>query len=57
MTVNLYTVFLLNRFFFQNNTKNLDLSYKLDLDLWDYLGRITLYHFNFGYCIGLCPIE
>ena len=28
------------RFSFQNNPKNLDLSYKTDLDLWDCLGRI-----------------
>ena len=27
---------------FQNNPKNLDPSYKMDLDLWDYLGRIKL---------------
>ena len=29
-------------FFFQNNPKNLDLSYKTDLDLWDCLGRVKL---------------
>ena len=29
-------------FFFQNNPKNLDLSYKMDLDLWDCLGRVKL---------------
>ena len=28
-------------FSFQNNPKNLDLSYKTDLDLWDCLGRVT----------------
>ena len=27
-------------FSFQNNSKNLDLSYKTDLDLWDFLGRV-----------------
>ena len=29
-------------FSFQNNSKNLDPSYKTDLDLWDYLGRVKL---------------
>ena len=27
-------------FSFQNNPKNLELSYKTDLDLWDCLGRV-----------------
>ena len=27
-------------FSFKNNPKNLDLSYKLDLDPWDCLGRV-----------------
>ena len=27
-------------FAFQNNPKNLDPSYKTDLDLWDYLRRV-----------------
>ena len=27
---------------FQNNPKNLDPSYKMDLDLWDCLGRVKL---------------
>ena len=27
-------------FSFQNNSKNLDLSYKTDLDLWEFLGRV-----------------
>ena len=27
-------------FSFQNNPKNLDPSYKTDLDLWDCLGRV-----------------
>ena len=32
---------LLDRLFsFQNNPKNLDPSYKMDLDLWDSLGRV-----------------
>ena len=29
-------------FSFQNNPKDLDLSYKTDLDLWDCLGRVKL---------------
>ena len=29
-------------FSFQNNPKNLDPSYKMDLDVWDYLGRVNL---------------
>ena len=29
-------------FSFQNNQKNLDPSYKTDLDLWDCLGRVKL---------------
>ena len=29
-------------FSFKNNPKNLDPSYKMDLDLWDCLGRILL---------------
>ena len=29
-------------FSFQNNPKNLDLSYKMDLDLWDCVGRVNL---------------
>ena len=29
-------------FYFQNNPKNLDLSYKTDLDLWDCLGRVKV---------------
>ena len=29
---------------FQNNHKNLDPSYKMDLDLWDCLGRLNLYY-------------
>ena len=31
-------------FSFQNNPKNLDLSYKMDLDLWDCLGKVNLYY-------------
>ena len=27
---------------FQNNSKNLDLSFKMDLELWDFLGRVKL---------------
>ena len=29
-------------FSFQNNPKDLDLSYKMDLDLWNCLGRVKL---------------
>ena len=29
-------------FSFQNNPKNLDLSYKMNLDLLDYLGKVKL---------------
>ena len=29
-------------FDFQNNPKNLDPSYKMDLDFWDCLGRVKL---------------
>ena len=29
-------------FSFQNNPKDLDPSYKMDLDLWDHLGRVKL---------------
>ena len=29
-------------FFLQNNPKDLDPSYKTDLDLWDCLGRVKL---------------
>ena len=29
-------------FSFQNNPKNLDPSYKMDLDLWDFLRRVKL---------------
>ena len=29
-------------FSFQNTPKNLDPSYKVDLDLWDSLGRVKL---------------
>ena len=29
-------------FSFQNNPKDLDPSCKMDLDLWDYLGRVLL---------------
>ena len=29
-------------FYFQNDPKNLDPSYKMDLDLWDCLGRVKL---------------
>ena len=29
-------------FSFQNNLKDLDLSYNMDLDLWDCFGRVEL---------------
>ena len=29
-------------FSFQNNPKDLDSSYKMDLDLWDCLGRVKI---------------
>ena len=29
-------------FSFQNNSRNLDPTYKMDLDLWDCLGRVRL---------------
>ena len=29
-------------FFLPKQSQNLDLSYKMDLDLWDYLGRVKL---------------
>ena len=38
-------------FSFQNNTKNLDPSYKMDLDFWDCLGRIK--HLLQQNCKGL----
>ena len=31
-------------FFFQNKPKDLDPSYKTDLDLWDCLGRVNWYY-------------
>ena len=39
-----YYISLLIRwsFSFQNNHKNLDPSYKMDLDLWDFLERVKL---------------
>ena len=39
-----YTIFLWYKleFFSVNNPKNLDASYKMDLDLWDFLGRVNL---------------
>ena len=33
-------------FFFQNNPKNLNPSYKMDLDLLDCLGRVKLVSFH-----------
>ena len=39
-----YRIFsVIRQFFsFQNKPKVLDPSYKMDLDLWDYLGRVKL---------------
>ena len=45
---NKFTIFLQlqDRVFpFQNSLKNLDLSNKTDLDLWDYLGKVKLVFF------------
>ena len=33
---------IIQRFSFQNNPKNLDPSYKMDLDFWDCIGRVKL---------------
>ena len=38
-TYHIYSVLRQSLFFFQNNPKNLDPSYKMDLDLWDYFGK------------------
>ena len=38
----IFPLLLARVFSFQNNPKNLDQSYKADLDLWDYLGRVKL---------------
>ena len=35
-------IFLWSFFSIQNNPKNLDPSYKMNLDLWDCLGRVKL---------------
>ena len=41
-------------FFILNNPKNLDLSYKTDLDLWDCLGKVKIVlHQNFKGLIQL----
>ena len=41
-TVPYFFSFKTEFFSFQNNPKNLDLSYETDLDLWDCLGRVEL---------------
>ena len=45
-TFHLVQTFTIFKFFpdisFQNNPKDLDLSYKTDLDLWDCFGRVKL---------------
>ena len=33
-------------FSFLNNPKNLDMSYKMDLDLWDCVGRVKAFSFQ-----------
>ena len=38
----LYNGYKTELFSFRNNSKNLDPSYKMDLDLWDSLGRVKL---------------
>ena len=40
--ITLYPVIRQEFFSFQNNLKNLHLSYKMDLDLWDCLRRVKL---------------
>ena len=42
--IQMYCISLVIRwsFSFQNNPKNLDLSYRMDLELWDCLGRVKL---------------
>ena len=39
---NVFLCYKTEYFSFQNNPKNLDLCYKMDLDLWDCLGRVKL---------------
>ena len=39
---NCISLFIRQFFSFQNNPKNLVPSYKMDLDLWDFFGRIKL---------------
>ena len=41
-TVSFFFHYKMEFFSFQNNPKNLDLSYKTDLDLWNRLGRVKL---------------
>ena len=38
----LYSLDIRQSFSFQNNAKNLDPSYKMDLDIWECLGRVKL---------------
>ena len=38
----LYFLYMTKLFSFQNNAKNLDPSYMMDLDLWDCLGKVKL---------------
>ena len=40
---------------FQNNPRNLDVSYKTDLDLWDCLGRVQLILYQYYY-IGVIQL-
>ena len=38
----IYSVIRQSFLSFQNDPKNLDLSYETDLDIWDCLGRVKL---------------
>ena len=42
LEVTYYFGYKMESFAFQNNPKYLDLSYEMDLDLWDCLGRVCL---------------
>ena len=42
LSIPYFFVYKMEFFSFQNNPKDLDLSYKTDLDLWDCLGRLKL---------------
>ena len=42
MQIPYFSGYKMEFFSFPNNPKNLDPSYKMDLDLWDCLGRVKL---------------